>query len=115
NTNGYLIDLSGFNLTVNGSTGGSAALSTTTITNTSGTTATYSPGGFGSVSGPRLSGNMNVTYTGGAWNPAIDHDFTGTLRLVGAGLIRSDGVNLGTNSNTALVQLGGTHTLQLGT
>jgi autotransporter-associated beta strand protein len=116
NTNGYVIDLSGFNLTVNGSTGGSApALSSTTITNTSGAMATYSSGGFGSVSGPKLSGNMNVTYSGGAWNPAISHDFTGTLRLIGTGLIRSDGVDLGSDTSTALVQLGGTHTLQLGT
>ena len=117
NTNGYLIDLSGFNLTVNGSTGGSApALSSTTITNTSGTVATYSSGGFGSASGPKLSGNMNVTYSGTTtWNPAINHDFTGTLRLVGAGLVRSDGVDLGTNTSTALLQLGGTQTLQLGT
>jgi hypothetical protein len=58
---------------------------------------------------------MNVSYTGGAWNPVLNHDFTGTLSLLGTGLVRSDGVDLGSNSNASLLRLGGTHTLQLGT
>jgi autotransporter-associated beta strand protein len=116
NSNGYIIDLNGFDFTVTGSTGGTApAISSTTVTNTSGTTATFNTAGFGSNSGPLLSGNMNVSYTGGAWNPVLNHDFTGTLSLLGTGLVRSDGVDLGSNSNASLLRLGGTHTLQLGT
>jgi autotransporter-associated beta strand protein len=114
NSNNYVIDLNGSNLTVNGSTGGSATLGTVTITNTGGTTSTFATGTL-SGAGPRLSGNMNVTYTGGAWTPSINHNFTGTLSLVGSGLIRTDGFDLGINSNAALLQLGGSHTLQLGT
>src|SRR4030095_6408260 len=114
NSNNYVIDLNGNNLSVTGNTGGSATLGTVTITNTSGTTSTFATGTL-SGTGPRLSGNMNVTYSGGAWTPSINHNFTGTLSLVGSGLIRTDGFDLGINSNTALLRLGGTHTLQLGT
>jgi fibronectin-binding autotransporter adhesin len=115
NTSNYAIDLNGFDLTVAGLTGGTAPLmNSVAIRNTSPTTATYSTAGFGGNGGPRLTGNLNVVYTGGAWNPSIgNHDFTGTLSLLGTGTIRSDGVPLG--SDTGLIRLGGTHTLQLGT
>jgi autotransporter-associated beta strand protein len=115
NTNNYIIDLNGFDLTVQGITGGSASqMNNVTIRNSSATAATYTTAGFGVNSGPKLSGNLNVVYTGGAWNPSIStHDFTGTLSLLGTGTIRSDGVPLG--SETGLLRLGGTHTLQLGT
>ncbi|MEX0777847.1 MAG: autotransporter-associated beta strand repeat-containing protein [Phycisphaeraceae bacterium] len=110
NSNNYIIDLAGFNLTNAGNT--SFALATAQITNTSGTTATFTTGQLSNV-GPLLSGNMNVTYNGGAWTPNINHDFTGTLRLVGTGIVLSNGTALG--SDTGLIQLGGTHTLQIGT
>jgi autotransporter-associated beta strand protein len=114
NSQAYVIDLNGFNLTINGTTGGTGggAISTTSITNT-GSIATLTTGGFTSNSGPRITGNLNVVYTGGGWNPAVDETFTGTLSLMGTGTIRSDGIALG--SPTGLVRLGGTHTLQLGT
>jgi autotransporter-associated beta strand protein len=114
NSNNYVIDLNGSNLTVNGNTGGSAALGTVTITNNSVTTSTFATGTLAGA-GPRLSGNMNVTYNGGAWTPAINHNFTGTLSLLGSGLIRTDGFDLGSNTSGSLLRLGGTHTLQLGT
>jgi fibronectin-binding autotransporter adhesin len=114
NSQSYVIDLNGFNLTINGTTGGAigGALSTTSITNT-GNIATLATGGFASGSGPRLTGNLNVVYNGGNWTPVVDQTFTGTLSLLGTGTIRSDGVALG--SSTGLIQLGGTHALQLGT
>jgi fibronectin-binding autotransporter adhesin len=114
NSQAYVIDLNGFNLTINGTTGGTGggSISTTSITNT-GSIATLTTGGFASNSGPRITGNLNVVYTGGAWTPAIDQTFTGTLSLTGTGTIRSDGIALG--SAAGLVRLGGTHTLQLGT
>ena len=114
NSQGYVIDLTGFNLTSNGAIGGTGggSLSSNTITNT-GSLATLTVGGL-ATAGPRLTGAMNVVYNGTGWNPAVStHDFTGTLSLLGSGLIRSDGVPLG--SPTGLVRLGGTHTLQLGT
>jgi fibronectin-binding autotransporter adhesin len=116
NSQNYVIDLNGFNLTINGTTGVGAgvALSSTTITNANSNIATLTTGGFTPITGPRITGNLNVVFTGSSgWNPSTDQTFTGTLSLMGAGTIRSDGIALG--SPTGLVQLGGTHALQLGT
>jgi autotransporter-associated beta strand protein len=108
-TNGYIIDLNGFDLTNAGSvTANAADNSTLTITNTSGATKTFVTGQLPG-SGPKLSGNMNVTYIGGAWTPAINHDFTGTLSLVGTGTILSAGTTLGTGQ----IRLAGSNTLSI--
>jgi autotransporter-associated beta strand protein len=118
NSAGYVIDLSGSNLTVNGSSGGGSTNSWT-ITNTSGTIATYTSGGFGSGAGPTLSGNMNVVFTG---TPALlvstaVMNFTGTLSLLGAttNTFRSDHNGNGLGSAAGLIQLGGATTLTLNT
>jgi fibronectin-binding autotransporter adhesin len=114
NANNHTVDLSGFNLTVSGTTGGTAVLlGSNTVTNTNAAAATFTTGTL-STAGPVLSGNMHVTYTGGGWNTSVGHDFTGTLSLLGTGLVRSDGVDLGINSSSALLRMGGTQTLQLG-
>lgn len=115
NSNNWDLDLNGFDLTVAGNLGSSAAApGTNTITNTSDTTATLSVGHFSANGGPVLTGNLNVTWAGTSqWTPVPNHTFTGTLRLVGTSVVRSDGNSLG--SDTGLLELGGSTTLQLGT
>jgi autotransporter-associated beta strand protein len=114
NAANYLIDLNGSNLTVNGSTGGAVAW---TITNTSGTIATYTSGGFGSSSNPTLSGNMNVVYTGGSYTGSPTWNFTGTLSLLGAvaNTFTSNHNGNGLGSAAGLIQLGGATTLTFNT
>ncbi|MGB7160729.1 MAG: autotransporter-associated beta strand repeat-containing protein, partial [Tepidisphaeraceae bacterium] len=94
--------------------------SSITITNTGGTTGTYSFSAHNN-GGPRLSGNMNVTYTGaGTWTPIANNNFTGVLWLQGsaapgAGTVRTDNGNSSLGSAAGLIKLDATTNLRLDT
>lgn len=113
NTNNYALDLQGFNLTETGTILGSANLGTISIGNSNPTTpSTFSVAAIPS-SGPKLTGNLNVTLTGGGtWTPTPANDFTGTLWLQGSTTVTSNANNrLG--SATGQIKLDGTTSLVL--
>jgi autotransporter-associated beta strand protein len=88
NTNNYVLDLNGNDLTTT-STISAPAISSITIRNTSATFATFSATSFNN-SGPKFSGNLNINYNStGTWQPALDHDYAGLLTQ-STGVIRID-------------------------
>src|SRR5207249_3222605 len=73
------IQLNGMNFTTTGAVGGSAVSSATIINSANGSPVTYTATSLPNSS-PKMSGNMNVTLLS-SWNPAVDHDFTGTFAI----------------------------------
>ncbi|MEA2735526.1 MAG: fibronectin-binding autotransporter adhesin [Humisphaera sp.] len=121
-SDGYVIDLQGFNLTHTGGVTFFAppfpaeippAVVPASIVITGTSTATYSVASPVNP-GPTLAGGMNVNVTGTtAWAPAAAHSFTGVLTLTGSGtVLATKSSNLG--SAAGLVSVQGTKNLQLG-
>jgi fibronectin-binding autotransporter adhesin len=112
NVVGYTIDLNGNALNQSGTIGGTGIPdSTSVITNSSGTAATYTVTAADADGFARLTGNMNVTVNAaGTWIPMANNTFTGVLRLDGGVTLRADNGSTSTGSASGTIQLAGTNT-----